>query len=288
MKSSLLRRAPSNAARFLFFVLVSIAVMVIDYRTQYFKPARSAMALAVYPIQLVAALPERVGSAFVNLFVSEDSLRTRNKKLHAQQLMLLARLQKFDALESENRRLRELLGAAEKVADRALMAELVEVSLEPFTQKIMINKGETQNLYIGQPIIDAYGIMGQITELTPVTAVATLITDPSHAVPVQVKRNGLRAILFGTGSQSELDLPHLTPISDIREGDLLVTSGMGGRFPVGYPVARVGRIVSDPNESFLTISAEPIARLDHSTEVLVIWPGRIKADALPPAEEVAR
>jgi rod shape-determining protein MreC len=179
----------------------------------------------------------------------------------------------LEALEAENKRLRDLLGSAARVADRAVVAELVEVSLEPFTRKIVVAKGSRDSVYLGQPVIDAYGIIGQVTEVGPYASKATLITDPGHAIPVLVNRNGLRTIVFGTGAPDRVNVPYLTATADIREGDLLVSSGMGGRFPPGYPVAQVTAVVKDPNEAFLKISAKPMARLNYGKEVLLIWPG---------------
>lgn len=266
-----LRRPLSHATRLLLLVLLSVTLMGVDHRSHYLQATRSVLALLVYPIQLAALLPERLGSGVVGFFTSKNVLLEENQRLRREELLLRARLQKLKSIEVENARLRSLLGAAARVAERAVVAELVKVSLEPFTQKILVNKGSTDGVYLGQPAIDAKGVIGQITQLTPLTSTATLITDPSHAIPIQVQRNGLRAILFGTGSRRRMDLPHLTSRADIREGDLLVTSAMGGRFPAGYPVAKVTRIKSDPNESFLMITAEPVAGLDYGSEILLIW-----------------
>jgi rod shape-determining protein MreC len=281
MSSGWLNKPPSNVARLFFFFLLSVSLMVVDHRSHYLHTIRAALAVVVYPIQMAALVPVKLGSGAVALFEGRESLRDENERLRHEELLYQARLEKLDALEVENARLRRLLGAAISVADRAVVAELLEVSLEPFTQKILVNKGSTDRVYLGQPVIDAEGVMGQITQVTPFTSTATLITDPGHAIPVQVRRNGLRAILFGNGSRTVLDLPHLTPLSDIKEGDVLITSGMGGRFPVGYPVARVMSVVRDPNEPFLAIEATPVAKLDHSKEVLLIWSSQTEA---PPVE----
>jgi rod shape-determining protein MreC len=265
--------APSNAVRLLFALLFSATLMVVDHRSHYLQTIRATLSVVIYPVQVIAQVPSVIGNGMVRFFAGEAAMREENERLRHNEVLLKARLQKYHALEVENERLRKLLGAAGKVAERAVIAELLEVSLEPFTQRIIVDKGSREGLYLGQPVIDAQGIMGQITQITPLTSTATLITDPSHAIPVQNQRNGLRAILFGTGSQHRLEVPHLTAISDIKVGDVLVSSGMGRRFPSGYPVARVTNIISDPNEPFLRIDAEPVARLDHSKEVLLIWPG---------------
>jgi rod shape-determining protein MreC len=220
----------------------------------------------------VAALPVRLSAWTTELFVSERTLREQNAALRKERLLSQAQLQKLEALEAENKRLRDLLGSAARVADRAVVAELVEVSLDPFTRRIVVAKGKRDGVYLGQPVIDAFGIVGQVTEVGLFTSKSTLITDPGHAIPVIVNRNGLRAVVFGSGAPDRVNVPFLTASADIKEGDLLVSSGMGGRFPPGYPVAEVVRITKDPNEAFLEISAKPTARLNYGKEVLLIWP----------------
>ncbi len=267
------RRGPPPALVFLLCLLASVVLMVVDQQSRYLAQVRAALSLAVYPVQWAAALPERVGRTVGGFFTSRADYRAENARLRRELLLLKATQQRYDALLAENARLRSLFVAAAKVADRAAIAELVEVSLEPFTQRILLDKGGRHGVYEGQPVIDADGVLGQVTRVMPATALVTLITDAGHALPVQVQRNGLRAILFGTGYADVLELPHLTATTDIRKGDLLLTSGLGGRFPAGYPAARVVKVVADPNEAFLQVEAEPVARLSHGKQVLLIWPG---------------
>jgi rod shape-determining protein MreC len=266
-------RAPSNLTRLAFFALLSVTLMILDHRGQQLARIRSGLSMLVYPLQYVAVLPVRVGASLVEFFTGERALKQANATLHAERQMLLARLQQFEALEAENKRLRGMLGSAQRVADRALAADILEVSLEPFARRLLIARGNNDGVTVGQPIIDTYGIIGQITHVSATHSIATLITDPGHAIPVLVNRGGLRAVAFGTGEQDSLIISHLTASADIREDDLLVSSGMGGTFPPGYPVARVTRIVNDPDEAFLTIRAVPLAHLNHSKQVLLIWPG---------------
>jgi len=247
--------------------------MVVDHRSQYLSTIRSAAAVAVYPLQLLADAPIRLAEGLSDYFGEIGSLRSRNEELRHELLTARSSLSRLESVEVENERLRRLLGAAQNVAERALIAELIEVSLEPFTHRILVNKGSLQSVFIGQPVIDAHGVMGQVTEVTFLTATATLVTDPSSAVPVQVRRNGLRAIAFGTGAPDQLEIAHLVPTADIKTGDVLITSGFGGHFPPGYPVARVTEMRHDPGESYLTVLAEPLAKLQHTREVLLIWPG---------------
>ncbi|GMR03643.1 MAG: rod shape-determining protein MreC [Gammaproteobacteria bacterium] len=267
-------RVPSNLTRLVLFVTLSLLLMVLDRQGQHLEKIRAGLASLAYPIQAVATLPARIGTSVSGLFTDEQTLKKNNEALRNERMMLLAKLQQFEALKEENNRLRRMLGSAARVADRALAADLLEVSLEPFTRRIVIARGAKDGVKIGQPIIDSHGIMGQVTQVTATNSRATLITDPGHAIPVLVNRSGLRAIVFGTGEQDSLKVPYLTASADIRKGDLLVSSGMGGTFPPGYPVARVTKIVNDPNEAFLTITAKPSARLNNSKQVLLIWPGK--------------
>ena len=264
---------PSSLTRLVLLVALSATLMVLDHQGNHLPKIRATLAVLVYPIQFAAALPVRASSWVWEILATEKTLRERNRQLQAERSAHLARLQKLEALEAENARLRDLLGSAERVADRAMVAELVEVSLEPFTRKIVVDKGSRDEVYVGQPVIDAYGIVGQITEVGVMTSKSTLITDPGHAIPVVLNRNGLRTVVFGTGAFDLVSVPYLTPSADIQEGDLLVSSGMGGNFPPGYPVAQVTEIIRDANEAFLKISAKPMARLNYGKEVLLIWPG---------------
>jgi len=266
-------RGPSTLTRLVLLAALSGSLLMLDHRGQHLEQIRSGLRLMLYPVQLVAAIPAATYHGVTGFFATGTSLRDDNEHLKEERLQLLARLQQFEALEAENERLRGLLGSATRVADRALAADLLEVSLEPFTRRIILARGVRDGVFVGQPVIDAHGIMGQITDVAGHMSTAALITDPGHAIPVLVNRSGLRAIVAGTGDQDTVKIPYLTAVADIREGDLLVSSGMGGTFPAGYPVAEVVRIVNDPNEAFLEITARPAARLNHSKQVLLVWPG---------------
>ncbi len=273
---------PSKLARLVFFALLSVGLMMLDHHGQHLDKIRSALNFALYPLQAVAAVPTRTGAWLIEFFRGDRALHEEHARLRAEYPLLLAKLQKYEAIETENAQLRKLLSAAARVAERALAAELLEVGAQPFTRKLVIAKGSRHDVFLGQPVIDAFGVMGQITEVNLYTSRVTLITDPSHAIPAQVNRSGLRAMVFGTG-QDTVAVRYLTALADIQEGDLLVSSGIGGGFPAGYPVARVSRIGSDPNESFLEVEAKPVAQLGHNKEVLLIWPG--DASAKPQAKK---
>ncbi|MEK6593799.1 MAG: rod shape-determining protein MreC [Pseudomonadota bacterium] len=267
--------APSHLTRLVLLSILSVALMMLDHRGHHLEKIRAGLNALAYPIQLIAATPAYVGRSIADLFTTRGSLREDNEKLLAERQALLAKLQQFDALEQENQRLRNMLVSAALVSDKAIAAELVEVSAEPFTRKVVVAKGSQDGVYVGQSVIDAHGIMGQVTQVAGRVSRVTLITDAGHAIPVLNNRSGLRALVFGTGNPDTVKVPYLTANADIKEGDLLVSSGMGGTFPPGYPVARVSKIVNDQNEAFLAITAKPAAQLNHGKQVLLIWRGNV-------------
>ena len=267
-------RLPSNLTRFVLVALLSVGLMLLDARGHHLQKIRAGLTVLFTPIQILAAIPVRVGGWLMDLTRSNTDLREEAERLRSEQPILLARLQKVEAIEAENTHLRQLLGTSALVADRAVVAELLEVASEPFRRTLVIAKGAKDGLYAGQPVIDTYGIRGQISEVGVLQSTAILITDPGHAIPVQVNRNGLLAIAFGTGEPDTVSIRYLTASADIKQGDLLVSSGIGGGFPFGYPVAKVKKIVNDPNELFLDIIATPVAQLSHNKEVLLIWPAK--------------
>lgn len=254
------------------FALASVVLMTVDHRQQTLDTVRAGLSMLMYPIQLLIDLPSTAGDWLEESFSTRRGLQEENARLRAQNLLVQARLQKSDALEAENRRLRELLDSSSKAGDRVLIAELLSVDFDPYQHQVLLNKGARDAVFVGQPVLDAYGVMGQIIRVTPFTSTAILITDPAHAIPVQVNRNGVRGILLGTGSLAEVSLPHLTNSADIRSGDLLVTSGLGGRFPPGYPVAEVTEVDINSGHDFAQIIARPLSHLDRSREVLLVWP----------------
>ena len=249
--------------------------MVMDHRYQNLESVRSAFSVVVYPLQLAIDLPGSISDWFSESLASRRELQEENASLRTQQIMQNVQMQRLAALEAENIRLRSLLDASFEVGEKRLIAELMSVSLDPFKHQIVINKGTVDDVFPGQPILDAEGVMGQIVHAGPYTSTALLITDTSHAIPVQVNRNGLRSIAIGSGTINRLELPYIPNNSDILPGDLLVTSGLGGRFPPGYPVARVGAVQHDPGRSFAQVMAKPLAQLNRSREVLLVWPGEI-------------
>jgi len=251
-------------------VVFSIILMTADHRTNMLSGVRSLLSLIIYPLQTIASIPVDIGLWMDDQMNSHQSLIDQNEVYRTQNLLLKAQLQKFTSLQAENIRLRSLLKSARKLSDQILIAETIAVDLDPYKRQIVINKGLPNGVYAGQPILDAYGIMGQIIHPGISSSTAILITDPSHAIPVQVNRNGLRTVLFGIGAANYLEVQNLPNNADIQLNDLLITSGLGGRFPEGYPVAVVRDIKRDPGQPFASILAEASAHLEQSREVLLV------------------
>lgn len=257
----------------LIAVLAALTLYLLDARTTVLDPVRSMLGAAVYPLQKTASLPSEIRDWTLDLFQSRDALRERVELLEASQLMYSVRLQKLKALERENMRLRELLGSSFRLNERVQVAELLSVDLDPFSQHVVIDKGERYGVYVGQPVLDASGVMGQVTEVTPVSSRVVLLTDPSHSIPVQINRNGLRAVVTGRGLGETLQMEHLPHHADVRAGDLLVTSGLGGRFPFGYPVGKVVNVQHPEGQAFAEVAVEPAASLSTSREVMLVMQG---------------
>jgi rod shape-determining protein MreC len=253
-------------------VAISVVFMTLDHRFLLLKNVRDTISVIVYPVQYIVSFPVTVGEWMDESFSTRETLTNELTTIKIQQKLYDVRLQKLASLESENRRLRQLLDSSLKVNERVLIGELLSVNLEPFTSEVVLNKGTHHELFAGQPLLDAHGIMGQITRVGPLTSTAMLITDPNHAIPVAVNRNGLRAVAIGTGATDELDIPHFPNNADIKPGDLLVSSGLGGRFPEGYPVATITRVENDPGQPFAQVTAKPSAQMQRSREVLLVWP----------------
>jgi len=279
---SRLASAPPVTLRVVILIIASIALMLVDNRTHQLEKLRATLHTLIYPVIFLSTIPADAVDAFSRSLVKRSSLQEENERLKQENLYYKSRFEKLYALEADNERLKRLLGQSEDIAEQVLLAELVEVSLEPYTQQIVLNKGSADDVYIGQPVINGEGVIGQVVHVSYLQSIVTLLTDPDSAIPVMVMRNGLRGIMRGTGVRDRLSLPYLTHDADIRVGDLLISSGMGGRFPPGYPVATITAIEHNPSQEFLKIDAAPVARLDHGREVLLIWPGRDAAEQVAP------
>ncbi len=258
----------------MLFVVLSVGLMIVDHRYHHLDDIRAGLNVVVDPLRYAINLPFAAGTWLGDNLASRHALIEELSELRDRNLLLKGQLQKYSALEAENMRLRELLESSFKVGDRVLIAELLKVDLEPYTRQIVINKGTRDDVFVGQPLVDADGIIGQIVHVSLLSSTAMLVTDPSHALPVQINRNGLRAIAVGTGAPNRLELLHIPNNAEIQENDLLVTSGLGGRFPAGYPVARVVSVQNDPAQPFARVVAAPTAHMQRSREVLLVWPAR--------------
>jgi rod shape-determining protein MreC len=267
----LFAKGPSLGIRLLVFAVLSAVLMVVDARFEALKPLRSQMGLVLTPFYWLADLPVRAWDGATQQISSRSELMAENEKLKAEALLLQRRLQKLAALTEQNVRLRELLNSAALVDEEVLVGELIGVDPNPYTHRILIDKGEKDGVFLGQPVLDARGLMGQVVEIMPYTSRVLLLTDNTHSIPVQVNRNGLRAIAVGTGNPERLELRHVADTADIKEGDLLVSSGMGQRFPAGYPVATVKEVIHDSGQPFAIVRAVPTAALNRSRYLLLVF-----------------
>ncbi len=270
--NTLFQKSPFANIKIIVLVVLSIIIMILDHRQGHMDSVRSLLSTAIYPIQYVVNLPVKLAGSINDAVTMRSYLLDENNRLREKHLMLNSKLQRFEILEAENNRLRNLFESSLRLKERVLIAELIAVELEPFKHQIRINKGGKEGAYDGQPILDATGIMGQIIHVSPFYSDVLLITDPNHSIPVEINRNGLRAIAVGTGQKNVLQLEHLPSNADIKQGDLIVSSGLGHRFPAGYPVGTVKNITLDPAEPFAKIIVIPSARLESSREVLLVWP----------------
>jgi rod shape-determining protein MreC len=276
------RGETSLGARFVLLAIVCLALMLLDHQESHLARVRQGLSLVVYPIQVLVDLPFGTWQAMRGWVTEREVLLAENAQLKRERLGVNFRLQRLESLEVENQRLRELLDSTAVLGHRVLIAQVLALDLDPYRQRFNLDRGLADGVYIGQALLDADGVVGQVVEVGPLTAEAILITDADHAVPVSVNRNGLRTIAVGTGDSSRLRLPYLTNSADIEVGDLLVSSGLGGVFPSGYPVGRVIEVRIRPGQSFAEVIAEPVSELDRDQEVLLVWTDEDEDEAIPP------
>lgn len=266
-------KRPSSLTKLILLTCVSMVLIGLDARHEHETHTfRSLMSRAIYPVQTLATLPFSATKELDRDLRTNAELHRANHRLRLRDLKLEARLARFNALRREVAHLTKLLHGTRLPGYRETLARVLSVSSGPFTQRLILNEGRSRHIYVGQAVIDAHGIVGQVVSVGPDTSDVMLITDPNSGVPVVSQRNGLRAIVFGTGSTDGLKVPYLTVTADIRPGDILVSSGLGGVYPPGYPVARVTTVTSNPNLAFLKVRAVALARLNYHTHVLLLWP----------------
>jgi rod shape-determining protein MreC len=254
-----------------FALLLALLVMTLDSYTTIFESTKSNISKAIIPLQLVANFPYQVKDWVGMNTTSRTKLEQKNVSLEKERLILLGQLQRSAELAAENLRLRQLLNATELLMQSVLVTEVIGVSPNPVSHTVTVDRGAEDGVYIGQPVLDADGLMGQVIEVYENYSKVLLITDLNHALPVQVSRNGLRSIVEGTSDFNLMSLRFVSPTVDIEEGDKLVSSGLGGRFPMGYPVGTVSSIIQKPGEKFLQINVTPSAKLDRSRHLLLVF-----------------
>jgi len=263
-------RIPALNTKFIFLVILSFVMLINDQKSNYLAIFRNSIAIAVYPLQSLVAMPSNLFVWINKNFSSREALTLENKILLNTQNINNTTLQRYQSLEQENSRLREILNAATRLEHKVEIARIISANINPYRHTIVINKGDKDGIHAGQVIVDADGVMGQILDTNFLTSEAILISDADHALPVQINRNGLRTILLGSGSYTNLNAPYIPNNADIKIGDLLVTSGLGGKFPTGYPVGTINSIVRNPSEQFSNVTAKPIALLNQAREVMLI------------------
>lgn len=265
-------RGPYLGFRMLLLAALSIALMVFDHHNVYLPNVRSKLNNLTAPLQYFVSIPSRVVATLESELSSRIVLTAENQKLRGQLLLLRGQLQKFTALQQENLQLRALLQSYPRASDRVLVAELLSVSSDPYIQEVVLNRGTEAGVFEGQPVLDANGVLGQVISLGDMTSRVLLISDPRSGIPVEDSRNGLRGVVVGTGEVATLSLTNVPLTSDIQVGDTLVTSGLGGVYPMGYPVGTVESVSKNDGQAFDNIVVKPAAQVDRSRLVLLIWP----------------
>jgi rod shape-determining protein MreC len=263
-------RGPSPLARLTFFTALSLALMATDSRLQYLNDMRQNLVSLLHPLQVIANAPSDLYALSDEYFSTHHHLLAENAQLKKQALKQAADLQKLNLLSLENDNLRNLLQAQQALTETSTLAEIEHVGRDAFTKKVVVNRGTNHLIVTGAAAVDATGVIGQVTRTYPATSEVTLITDKSLAIPVQVERNGLRAIAFGHGRDNTLELPYLPANVDIQVGDKLVTSGIDGIYPAGLAVASVVEMKTSPDSPFAHIICLPTAGIENSRQVLLV------------------
>jgi len=251
--------------------MLAIALMVMEKRLDNFASIRAMLSIPVAPLQYLVSWPTTAISTLQTALSTHDNLIKENLRLKTDQLLLRSQLQRLVAIESENNYLKALLQSSQHVKGKTLIAELLAVDSEPFVHQVILDKGSREGVYVGQPVLDAMGVMGQVTQVNPLTSHVLLINDPHSGIPVQNVRSGLRATAMGDSYSGKMRLMYVPKTADIQVGDVFITSGLGERYPEGYPVGKIISVGKDPSHQFADIIVEPSARLDSSRQVLLIW-----------------
>ncbi len=257
--------------RTVLYGLIALGLIYVDKRYDHLGKIRQYLSIVAYPIQVAVASPFQGWAWFRESVTTRDTLRADKTQLEQDLRVAQFKLQRYEALEAENIRLRALRDNTAGVAARFVVGRIVQVDLDAFRERVLVDKGARDGVFIGQAVLDAGGVFGQVTRVGQLTSEVILVSDSTHAIPVQVNRNGLRTIAVGTGDSNVMKLPYLSTSTDIVKGDLLVTSGLGGGFPPGYPVGVVTEVKRDPAQSLADVSVKPAAALDRARELLFVW-----------------
>ncbi|MCC2655235.1 MAG: mreC [Panacagrimonas sp.] len=279
-------RGPGLGLKTLALLMVCGGLMAAELDGERIKSPREWMAVALRPVVWLAEIPDRLGHV-VDHMDSRQHLLAENIALKNRQLQLTAQLQRYAALDAENRRIRELLDASAKLTDQVAVADIIAANQDPYRQQITLNKGERDGVYRGQAIVDATGVLGQIVQVLPSTSVGLLLTDPDHGIPVEINRNGLQAIALGLGSGQGMRMSFLPANAEIQKGDLVVSSSLGGRFPAGFPVGRVESVSHTPGGHFKEAVVMPLARVGQGRQALLVWSERPAIDPVQADEAAA-
>jgi rod shape-determining protein MreC len=277
-------RGPSAGLRFTGYAALSIALMYYDQHGHLAQRLRFALEAAAYPVQVAVSSPGAAWRWLTQSFESRDVLRAENQQLRARVTGLELSVMRQAALEQENTELRALRSSLPPLIKHWQLAEIISVESNPLRQRVVINKGTHDGVVVSQAVVDGNGVLGQVARVGPWSAEVILVTDPEHAIPVQVTRNNLRSIAVGSGNTGELLLPYLAVNSDVKSGDVLVSSGLGGVFPAGLPVARITGVSREKNQLLAQVHAQPVATVERDREVILLQfePSHPAAPALNP------
>ena len=262
--------------------LLALALIIVDKRYDHLGKIRRLLSVVAYPVQIAVASPFEGWHWFRDSISTRDALRADKAKLEAELRVAQFRLQRYEALEAETGRLRALRENTAGVTDRFLVGDVMNVDLDAFRERVLVDKGASDGIFVGQAVLDSGGVFGQVARVGQLTSEVILVSDAAHAIPVQINRNGLRTVAVGTGDTSRLKLPYLPTSADVVAGDLLVTSGLGGGFPAGYPVGTIAEVKRDPAQSLAEVEVKPSAALDRSRELLFVWLKPEAKESLPP------
>ena len=257
--------------RCVLYCLLALGLIIVDKRYDHLGKIRRLLSIVAYPVQIAVASPFEGWDWFRESVTTRDALRADKTKLEAELRVAQFRLQRYEALEAESQRLRALRNNTAGITDRFLIGDVMDLDLDAFRERVLVDKGARDGVFVGQAVLDSGGVFGQVARVGQLTAEVILVSDATHAIPVQINRNGLRTIAVGTGDMGRLKLPYLPTSADVISGDLLVTSGLGGGFPAGYPVGTVAEVKRDPAQSLADVDVKPAAALDRSRELMFVW-----------------